>query len=200
MSGRSSSLPCSNRAGYTYVEMPMRRVVTHAKPDADAIVAAWLAETFLFTGEEVEVVFVPRLRPGRPLPAADCLVDIACVHDPQKLIFDHKPPACADRNATCAARLVWEHLRSLGRPVAHLEALVRVVHEGDRSPPGRPSPELARSRAEGFHLQLKQARARGGDDHRLYQEMRDWLDWYHREERARLDHVSAAAQAGLGAS
>ena len=113
----------------------VKRIVTHSKPDADAIAAAWLAETFLFPGEEVEVLFVPRLRPGQAGPAADCLVDIACIHDPERLIFDHKPPAFADRNATCATRLVWEHLLSLGRPVGHLEALVRVVHEGDWSPP-----------------------------------------------------------------
>src|SRR4051794_29018596 len=124
----------------------MKRVVTHSKPDADAIAAAWLAETFLFPGEEVEVIFGPRPRPGHPGPAADCLVDLGCVHDPGRLAFDHKPPG-GDRDATCATRLVLEHLRSLGRPVAHLEALVLVVHEGDRSPPGKPSPELAGSRS-----------------------------------------------------
>ena len=162
----------------------MKRIVTHSKPDADAIAAAWLAETFMFPGEEIEVAFAPRPRPGQPAPDADCVVDIACVHDPKRLVFDHKGPAFADRNATCATQLVWEHLLSLGRPVGHLEALVRVVHEGDRSPPGRPSPELARSRSEGFHSRLKQARARGGGDHQVYRVMRGWLDLHDREERA----------------
>jgi len=162
----------------------MKRIVTHSKPDADAIAAAWLAETFMFPGEEIEVAFAPRPRPGQPAPDADCVVDIACVHDPKRLVFDHKGPAFADRNATCATQLVWEQLLSLGRPVGHLEALVRVVHEGDRSPPGRPSPELARSRSEGFHSRLKQARARGGGDHQVYRVMRGWLDLHDREERA----------------
>ena len=113
------------------------------------------------------MAFVPR--PGLPVPAADGSVDIACAFDPQGLILhDHKSPAFEDRSATCATRLVREHLPSLGRPVGHLGALVRVVHEGDRSPPGRPSPELARSRSEGFHSRLRQARARGGGDHQLY--------------------------------
>lgn len=134
-----------------HLEGIVKRIITHAKADGDAIAAAWLAATYLFPGEEVEIAFVPRVRPGGPGLNADCLVDISCVHDPKKLIFDHKPPACADRNATCATRLVWEHLLSLGRRVGHLEALVRIVHEGDRSPPGRPSPELATSRSEGFH-------------------------------------------------
>ena len=138
----------------------MKRIITHSKPDADAIAAAWLAETVLFPGDEVEVVFVPRPRPGRPAPHADCVVDIACVHDPERLFFDHKPPAFDDRNATCATRLVWEHVRSLGRPVAHLEALDHVVHEGDRSPPGKPSPSWpgVGPRGSTFRLDLCLAR------------------------------------------
>ena len=84
----------------------MRVIATHSKPDADAIAAAWLAETFLFPGEDVRVLFVPYLRPGQSCPAADCLVDIARTFDPERLNFDHKPPAFADRNATCATRLV----------------------------------------------------------------------------------------------
>ncbi len=163
----------------------MRRVVTQSKPDGGAIASAWLVAAYLFPGEHVEVAFLARFRPGRPVPAAVCLVDIACACDPARLSFDHKPPAFADRNATCATRLVREHLPSLGRPVGHLGAVVRVVHEGDRSPPGRPSSELARSRAEGFHSRLKQARARGSGDHRLYREMTGWLDSYDRDERAR---------------
>src|SRR3954447_18726866 len=91
----------------------VKRIATHSKPDADAVAAAWLAETFMFPGEDVEVVFVPRLRPGQPTPAADCVVDVGCAFDPKRLIFDHKPPAFADRNATCATRLVWEHLLAL---------------------------------------------------------------------------------------
>ena len=168
-------------------ETPMRRITTHSKPDGDAIASAWLAARYMFRGEHVGVAFVPRLRPGQPVPAADCLVDIGCAYDPQRLVFDHKPPAFVDRNQNCATRLVWEHLLSLGRPVGHLEALVSVVHEGDRSPPGRPSPELATSRLEGFHSRLKQAGARGGGDLQLYREMRGWLERYDRDERARRE-------------
>jgi hypothetical protein len=161
----------------------VRRIATHAKPDPDAIVAAWLAATFLFPGEEAEVAFVPRTRPGQPGAAADCLVDITCTHDPQRLIFDHKPPAFADRNATCATRLIWEHLTALGRPVGHLEALVRVVHEGDRSPPARPSAELARSRADGLHAHFARMRGQCSDDHQLYRAVRSWLDHYDADHR-----------------
>ena len=69
----------------------MRMVVTHAKPDGDAIASAWLAATYLFPGEDVEVAFASRPRPGRPSPDADCVVDIGCLHDPQRHVFDHKP-------------------------------------------------------------------------------------------------------------
>ncbi len=54
----------------------MRLVLTHSKPDADAIAAAWLAATHLFTGEHVEVAFVARPRHGWRAPGADCLVEV----------------------------------------------------------------------------------------------------------------------------
>jgi len=124
-------------------ETPMMRVLTRSKADGDAIAAAWLAETYLSPGEHVEVALVPYTRRGQPAPAVDCPVDVGCAFEPQRLAFDLKPPAFVDRNQNCATRLVWVHLLSLGRPVGHLGAPVRIVHEGDRSPPGRPSPELA---------------------------------------------------------
>jgi hypothetical protein len=37
-----------------------RRIATHRQPDADALVAVWLAERFLFAGEPTEIVFVAR--------------------------------------------------------------------------------------------------------------------------------------------
>ena len=111
----------------------MKRVATRSKPNADAVASAWLAAAYLFPDESVEVVFVQRPRAGQPPPDADCDVNVARVHDPGRLVFDHKPPAFADRNATRTTRLDSEHLLLLGRPVCHLEALVRVVHEGDRA-------------------------------------------------------------------
>lgn len=97
----------------------MKRVATHKQPDPDAVASAWLAETYLFAGEEVEIIFVPRQRPRQAAPAADCFVDVANTHDPEQFCFEHKPPAVADRNATCATKLVWEHLLRLDRPVGH---------------------------------------------------------------------------------
>lgn len=169
-----------------------RRIATHRKPDADAIAAARLAEAYLFAGEKVEVAFVPRCRPGTLAGAFDCVVDVSNTHDPERLVFDHTPPAFADRNATCATRLVWEHLQKLGHRVGHLAPLVRVVHEGDRSPPRRPSPELARSRAEGFHAEFSRLRARCNDDRGRYLALGAWLDQHDARTRARLGAVGAS--------
>ena len=156
----------------------MRRVATHTRPDADAVASAWLAETYLFAGERVEVVFVPRHRPSQAAPAGACFVDVGNVNDPSRLCFDHKPPAFTDRNESCATKLVWEHLLRLGRPVQHLAGLVETVHEGDRSPPRRPTPALQASRANGFHARVAQVRRAGADDSQLYSALRHWLNEY----------------------
>ena len=38
----------------------MKQIITHANPDLDAIVSAWLAQDFLFQEHESEVLFVSR--------------------------------------------------------------------------------------------------------------------------------------------
>ena len=156
----------------------MKRIATHKRPDPDAIVAAWLAERYLFANDdEVDIVFVGRKRPGFDPPLADCVVDVGNVYDPARLLFDHKPPAFADRNETCATRLIWLHLLGLGRPVWHLSTLVNAIHEGDRNPPGKPGPLLLESRRNGFHAQFARLRSEcGGEEARLYAASRKWLD------------------------
>jgi len=156
----------------------MKRIATHKQPDADATASAWLAETYLFTGERVEVVFVPRHRPSQADPGVDCFVDVGNVNDPKRLCFDHKPPAFTDRNESCATKLVWEHLLRLGHPVHHLRALVEIIHEGDHSPPRRPSPALRASRADGFHARVTRLRGKGTEDGELYRTLCHWLDAY----------------------
>jgi hypothetical protein len=164
----------------------MKRIATHKKPDADALVATWLAARYLFEGEEAEVIFVSRgyAVPANPPPA--CVVDVGRACHPARLVFDHKPPAFPDRNQTCAARLLWEHLLSLRKPVHHLEPLIRVVHEGDRRPPRKPSPALLRSRKEGLHAQVRLRRSL--DDQSLYGAVRSWLDRHDRALAASQEH------------
>jgi hypothetical protein len=157
--------------------MEVKRIATHKRPDGDAIASVWLAERYLFAAEVVEVVFLPRKMPAAGWPPVDCMVDVGNAHDPERLRFDHKPPAFADRNASCAAKLVWEHLTAKGQPVSHLARLVQAVHEGDSNPPRRLSPLLTKSRTDGFHAAFTRAQREDGvDDLALYRAMRQWLD------------------------
>jgi len=155
----------------------MRRVITHDDPDGDAIGAAWLAEGFLFKDEQVEVLFVPRARVWGAYRVGDCLVDVGNTRDAKNLFFDHKPPACADRNDSCAARLVWDHLVELGRPVQHLCPFVEVVFAGDSARYRRDfKVEYAESKRNGFHKAIKDAKAKHKSDAEVYRVMRQWLD------------------------
>ena len=159
--------------------MDVKRIVTHKKPDADALVAIWLAARHLFGAEEVDVVFVGRnyILPTDLPP--DCVVDVGRAYDPARLVFDHKPPAFPDRNLTCAARLVWEHLLALGEPVHHLRQLIQVIHEGDRRPAGKHTPALLLSKRQGFHAYISRLR-KSLNDQQLYRAARTWLDLFER--------------------
>lgn len=161
----------------------MTRVATHRKPDADALVSAWLASRYLFDDRRVEVVFVARECSIDKLAQFDCVVDLSCIHDPERLIFDHKPPAFCDRNETCATRLVWKHLLSLRRPVEHLASLISVVHEGDSNPPRRPSAALMASRNDGLHAAVRQARTTLESDKEVFQAVSRWLARFDRAAR-----------------
>jgi hypothetical protein len=190
---------------------PTRRVITHAKPDGDAVAAAWLAERFLFAGEPVEVLFVERERVLGAYRPGDCLVDVGNTHDPGNLFFDHKPPAFSDRDDACAARLVWDRLVKLGRPVRHLKPLVDVVFAGDSTRERAWfQEEYAESRRAGFHKALAKAKPKRvtnaerqpawfgvespfaaaartvePTDADVYRVVRRWLDAYHRRTLTR---------------
>jgi hypothetical protein len=146
------------------------RILTHRAPDLDAIVSAWLAQQYLFEAEP-EIAFVPRTIDPARYPN-DCLVDIGHTYDPLRFRFDHKPPAFPDRNQTCAAKLVWDHLLALGKPVAHLAPLVTVTFEGDTR---RFSPALKQSRLDGPHAELARATRLHRCDEERYAHMRLWL-------------------------
>jgi hypothetical protein len=164
------------------------RVVTHAGPDGDAVAAAWLAERFLFAGQSVEVSFVAYDHDWASGPPADCVVDMGGLHAPATGLFDHKEPASADRNESCATRLVWDHLVGLGYPVQHLKPLVDVVHAGDSA---RERPRFkggyAESKRTGFHKALKDAKAEHATDAEVYRAVRGWLDRHDKSLTTRKD-------------
>lgn len=102
-------------------------------------------------------------------------------YDLKHLYFDHKPPAFPDRNTTCATKLIWEYLLPAGKPVVHLEPFIPRIHEGDTNPLRTPSAELAASREQGFHDNLRRAKCSGKVDLILYITLREWLNTYDEE-------------------
>lgn len=155
------------------------RVVTHTQPDADALVAAWLAERYLFSGRRVEVVFVPSGHDWASGPAADCVVDVGGLCDPALGLFDHRPPARADRTETCATELVWKHQSESGRGVEALGPLVDAVRAGDSTRERGRSVAYAVSRREGVHALIAGLRARGARDREMWATVRNSLNVLH---------------------
>ena len=153
----------------------MKTILTHKQPDLDAVVSAWLAQEYLFADEQTTVVFVGRTISRVQMKAADCVVDVGNAYDPERLWFDHKPPAFTDRNAACATKLVWEHLLRLKKDVAHLQSLVQVVFEGDTR---RWSDALKESRSNGTHAALKRYAKESAADSEVYACMTAWLCHY----------------------
>ena len=153
----------------------MKRIVTHADPDLDAIVSAWIAQDFLFRDDESEVLFVSRKVPEELMLHADCLVDVGNTYCPENYRFDHKPPAFENRNSTCATRLIWEYLLDMGTAVASLEPLVQITYQGDTH---RNSEALKQSRIDGPHAKLKQLKTEHEDTTEIYHQMVLWLRSY----------------------
>ena len=153
----------------------MKQIVTHANPDLDAIVSAWIAQDFLFQTHASEVLFVSRKVPEKLMHHADCLVDVGNTYCPENYRFDHKPPAFENRNSTCATRLIWEYLLDTGVAVGHLEHLVEITYQGDTH---RNSEALKQSRIDGPHAKLKQLKTEYKDTAAVYQQMVLWLRSY----------------------
>lgn len=149
----------------------MKRIATHQKPDADALLSAYLMQRYAFAGQ-AEIVFIAR---GAGLKGFNCAVDVGRQYDPERRYFDHKPPAFPDRNSTCASRLVWEWLLARGQRVEAWRDLVALVHEGDARPPRRASPELKRSRSEGLHALVLAYRAQNSTDAALFERASAYL-------------------------
>lgn len=150
----------------------MKQIITHANPDLDAIVSAWLAQDFLFQEHASEVLFVSRKVPEKLMLSADCLVDVGNTYCPENYRFDHKPPAFRNRNSTCATQLIWEYLLNIGRAVVHLKPLVEITYQGDTH---RNSEALQQSRIDGPHAELTKLKTEYRDTTEIYQQMVLWL-------------------------
>ena len=155
---------------------PTRRIVTHRKPDADALVAAWIAERHLFPTDACQIKFVDRMFDPSADQHYDCVVDVGRVCNPDRRIFDHKPPAFIDRNQTCAAKLVWQHVCESRRPAHDLADLIELVHDGDAIARRSGSASYAESRKTGLHALIKHAQGYCDSDQMLYQAIKVYLD------------------------
>ena len=153
----------------------MKYIVTHANPDLDAIVSAWIAQDFLFLLQPTEVLFVSRKVPEKVMQRADCLVDVGNTYCPECYRFDHKPPAFENRNSTCATRLIWEYLQNSGVDIAYLEPLVQITYEGDTH---RHSKALKQSRINGPHAELTRLKQAYKKPTEVFQQMVLWLRNY----------------------
>lgn len=153
----------------------MKQIITHANPDLDAIVSAWIAQDFLFRESKSEVLFVSRKVPERLMLHADCVVDVGNTYSPEDYRFDHKPPAFQNRNSTCATRLIWKYLIDIGVDVAHLEPLVEITYQGDTH---RNSEALKQSRIDGPHAELVKLKMEHKKTPEVYRQMVLWLRSY----------------------
>lgn len=153
-----------------------KRIATHKRPDADALVSAWMTDRFLFPNDRCQVEFVARSPLFQDDHGYDAVVDIGAQHDPARLVFDHKPPAFRHRDEECASSLVWRHAQSLGCSVDHLESLVELVHDGDAITRRPRSEAYAQSRTNGLHAIIKHAKAYAQSDPMLYQGVAAYLD------------------------
>lgn len=153
-------------------------IATHAKPDADALVSAWLARRFLLSGREPIVTFVGRSFRDKESDAYAAVVDVGCRYDPFELRFDHKPPGVRDRHSTCATRMVWEHLLADGWSLLGLAGLVDAVHDGDSVRRRAGSVAYLQSRQEGLHAHVAEIQHAITNDLEVYARVESWLDLY----------------------
>ncbi len=153
-----------------------RRLATHRKLDADAIVSTWIAERFLFPGQRCQIEFVARDFNPSLGSTFDAVLDVGKTHSPEDLTFDHKPPAFDHRDDNCATSLVWEHAIKNGARIKFLKKLVRLVHDGDAATRRNGSLVYKQSRETGLHAIVRHGREYAQSDLMLYRGVALYLD------------------------
>jgi hypothetical protein len=154
----------------------VRRLATHRKLDADAIVSTWIAERFLFPGQRCQIEFVPRDFTQNSDSTFDAILDVGKNHRPEDLTFDHKPPAFDHRDDNCATSLVWDHAIKNGVRIRYLRKLVRLVHDGDAASRRNGSLAYQQSHESGLHAIVRHGREYAHSDLMLYRGIALYLD------------------------
>jgi hypothetical protein len=112
-------------AGYSDKVINMKTIVAHIGPDLDAITSIWLIKTFFPDWLEASLAFVPAGQTYKGFPPDD---NPEIIHvDTGFGKFDHHQNA----DDTCAAQLVYQELKKLGKNDLALERLVNVVNDVD---------------------------------------------------------------------
>ena len=159
-------------------------IATHKKPDADALVSSWLASRYGLVNDDAKIAFVGRGADAKSLADYYFVVDVGKTHDVLNRRFDHKPPAFANRDETCATRLIWEWLleQNLGpeerKNLVELESFVSLVHDGDAVSRRARSQAYKESREAGFHAHVACLRELAESDTMLANASFIWLDHY----------------------
>jgi hypothetical protein len=144
----------------------------------DALVAAWLAASYLFD-ESSAVVFINGKKPPvAELPPLDCTLGVWGSHDPSRFSFCAKVTDNAQGGETSVTRLLWDYLLAQGKQTQHLARLVAVVEEGKRNAAGSPSEALQSSLTCGLHAFVGQQKMILPDDHALFRAVCRWLSRY----------------------
>jgi Uri superfamily endonuclease len=152
--------------------MTVKRLAAFKNPDLDSLTAVWLAQRFLFPGNTVEVVFVPRDYPRWQLADFDWAPEPT---DAGLIGFDwgRKRSFLECYAASCCGK-TWAFLQGLGRPVAHLIDLVHAIHFGGSGRLGAPLNRLYARLCAFF----SKAKSCAGDETALYRDLVGWMDKY----------------------
>ena len=155
---------------------PRAEIATHCKPDADALVAMWLAERFQFTNRSCFIRFFDRRTELATLQKYDCKVDVGRIRKEDHRLLDHKPAAFNDPGDICATRRVWDFLRGRGENLDWLKPLVDLVHDGDAVSRHAGSVAFQNSRRHGLHAHIACLQKTVDSDIVVYNATAIWLD------------------------
>ncbi len=153
------------------------RIATHKRPDADALVSAWLVDRYLLHDKNCSVHFIEKRK--LQTDTFDAVVDIGNRFDPDAYRYDHKPlkddpdRQFQTRYDECACSLV---LRQIANPPAELRDFVTLIHDGDAIPRRSRSEGYQASRSNGFHAIVRAFRDYCSSDQMIYGAVSLYLD------------------------
>lgn len=105
-------------------------IITHFRPDMDAVMSTWLLKRYIPDLHGATVLFENVADPDPDtLHYANAVCDLGKEYDPTRLRFDHHH----DGNLPCATLLVYQHLLDQGyfSAIEHLAPLIDLINAHD---------------------------------------------------------------------